>query len=83
MVVVRNQAMRRKLNARKAIDVSGYPIYGGAYVLPFFTEGADYCDSRNERWIWSIGRRKSDGVILASVTDEFYQNDEFECLWLR
>jgi hypothetical protein len=48
-----------------------------------FKEGFDYCDAKNERWIWSIGRRLSDGTVLASLTDEFYQNAEYECLWLR
>jgi hypothetical protein len=59
--VVRNQAMRRKLNSGDAIDVSGYPTYGGAYILPegVFKEGKDYCDAKRERWTWSIGRRKS------------------------
>jgi hypothetical protein len=80
---MRNRAMARKLITGRAIDVSGCERQGGAYVLPSFIEGVDYCDRKEERWIWSIGRRKSDGVILASRTDEFYQNDNFECLWLR
>jgi len=77
--------MRRKVNEGDAIDVGGYITYGGAFVLPegVFKEGKDYCDMKNDRWIWSIGRRKSDGVVLASKTDEFYQNAEFDCLWLR
>jgi len=59
-------------------------INGGAFVPEgVFKEGKDYCDGKRERWIWSIGRRKSDGTILASCTDEFYQNAEYECLWLR
>jgi len=85
MPVYRNQAMRRKLNSGTCIDVSVYPTYGGAYVLPpgVFKEDYDYCDAKQERWIWSIGKRKSDGTVLASTTDEFYQNAEYECLWLR
>lgn len=82
-MVAANQAMRRKLNSGEAIDVSSLPTYGGAYILPTFTEDVDYCNSRTERWIWSIGRRKADGVILASHSTEFYQNAEYECLWLR
>jgi hypothetical protein len=31
-----------------------------------FKEGKDYCDGERERWIWSIGQRKSDGTIFAS-----------------
>lgn len=82
-MVVANQSMRRKLNAGECIDVSGLPTYGGAYVLPAFVEGKDYCNARTERWIWSIGRRKADGTVLASHSDEFYNNAEYECLWLR
>jgi hypothetical protein len=42
-------------NNGDAIDVSGYPTYGGAYILPegVFKEGKDYCDAKRERWIWS------------------------------
>ena len=53
------------------------------YVLDAFAEDIDYCDAKREMWVWSIGRRKSDGVILASMDTVFYQNDAFDCLWLR
>jgi hypothetical protein len=82
-MAVKNLRMREKINSGEAVDVSGLPRYGGAYILPVFTEGKDYCNGRTEQWIWSIGKRKSDGVILASHSDEFYQHAEFECLWLR
>ncbi len=80
-----NLRMREKIAKGEAIDVSRYPTYGGAFILPegVFMENIDYCDAKGERWIWSIGRRKSDGVVLASCTAEFYQNANFECLWLR
>lgn len=85
MPVYRNLRMREKLNKGEAVDVSVYPTYGGAFVLPagIFKEGLDYCDAKNEKWIWSIGRRLCDGVILASYSDEFYRNNNFECIWLR
>jgi len=86
----RNQAMRRKVNKGMAVDIGGYPKdEHGRFILPdgIFQEGADldYCDMRNDAWVWSIGRRKADGVVLASVKafPEFYQNPEFDCLWLR
>lgn len=84
-MTVTNHAMRRKLNVGEAVDVSKCERHGGAYILPpgMFVDGLDYCNARTERWIWSIGRRKSDGVVLASESDEFYQNDNFDCLWLR
>lgn len=37
----------------------------------------------SKHYIWSIGKRHSDGVILASRNGDLYQNPEFECLWLR
>jgi len=80
---VRNHTMRRRLQSGQCIDVGERPTYGGAFILPEFIPGKDYCDAKNERWIWSIGRRVGDGIILASYSDEFYQNNCFECLWLR
>lgn len=49
----------------------------------------DYCISKTEEWIWSIGRLIKDagdvkaGTVLASTTTSLYQNEHFECLWLR
>jgi len=85
MTPIRNLRMAAKLRRGDAIDVSTCQTYGGAYILPpgMFVEGKDYCNAATERWIWSIGQRRSDGVILASHSDEFYHNDNFECLWLR
>lgn len=77
-----NRAMARKLIDGEAIDISGYPRTGQYYIL-IGVEGKDYCDAEREEWIWSIGRRRADGVILASVSSDLYQNPQFECLWLR
>lgn len=89
-----NKAMQRKINSGEAIDLKDCrrieadgTVEGNKknpyYVVENFIDDADYCDSSTESWIWSIGRRKSDGLILASTTADLYQNDEFECLWLR
>ena len=78
-----NRAMGRKLTTRRAIDLSMNPRIGGYYILDKFVERMDYCDAVREVWIWSIGKRKSDGVILASLTTDLYQNPDYECLWLR
>lgn len=78
-----NMAMRRKLVLKKAIDVSACAREVDAYILRKFVEGMDYCDAETEQWIWSIGRRKEDGAILARADTGCYQNDLFECLWLR
>lgn len=81
---MKNQAMLSKLKRFKVIDVSGYPrTLDGHYILPQFISDIDYADCVTEQWIWSIGRRKSDGVLLASKHSDLYQNKDFECLWLR
>lgn len=78
-----NNAMQRKIDANDAIDLSTHPREGDYYVLPLFVDDIDYCDRSKTVWIWSIGRRRSDGVILASTSADLYQNPDFECLWLR
>lgn len=80
-----NVAMKRKLDTGAAIDVGPFKREGGYYVVPAdkFDADADYCDAAITIWIWSIGRRRSDGVILASTKSDLYQNPHFECLWLR
>ena len=79
-----NQAMQRKLADGEAIDISGCEqTPDGLYVLKDFREGVDYCDAVTERWIWSIGRRRSDSVLHASLSGDLYLNPEYECVWLR
>jgi hypothetical protein len=76
-------SMKRKLDAGEAIDISECPREGEYYILKEATERKDYFDLRNEIVIWSIGRRRRDGVILASAKRDLYDNPDFECLWLR
>jgi hypothetical protein len=80
-----NQAMQRKLNRGSAVDISGFAREGDYYIVPAdkYRDGLDFCDAKRERWVWSIGRRESDGVILASLVSDLYDNDAFNCLWLR
>lgn len=82
---MRNRSMARKLLIGEAIDISGQPLADGGYhdMGDVFREGVDYCNATTERWVWSIGRRLSDGKVLASYSTDLYQNDAFECLWLR
>ena len=81
---MRNQAMQRKLENGDAIDVSGFKRTDDwDYILPDFVPDIDYCDRKAEAWIWSIGQHKRTGQILASLSAKFYQNPDFECLWLR
>lgn len=79
-----NASMLRKLEAGKCVDVSECKrTFEGDYILDGVEDGADYCDAKAEQWIWSIGRRRNDGIILASTTSKFYGNPDFECIWLR
>jgi hypothetical protein len=82
---MRNQAMRRALDAGECLDVlkEGQRIQEGLYRLKRFVEDVDYCDSELEQWIWSIGLEKETGEIYASNGTTFYQNEKFKCLFLR
>jgi hypothetical protein len=80
---VENRSMARKLQTRRAVDLSLNPRVGDYYMLDHIIDGMDYCDCEREVWIWSIGRRLSDDVILASTRPDLYQNPHFDCLWLR
>lgn len=85
-----NKAMEEKLNSGSAVDLSGLQrTPSGDYILPaaWWGEaellGRDFCDAKTEEWMWSIGRDLESGDILASTSTKFYQNPEYECLWLR
>lgn len=78
-----NRAMASKILKGEAIDISDRPREGRYVVLDRFFGDTDYCDASTEQWIWSVGRRHSDGKVLASFSGDLYQNPDFECLWLR
>jgi len=81
---MQNKAMERKIASGEAIDIGkNYRTGQGDYILGSFVEEKDYCDSLLEQWIWSIGRHNETGLILASTSTKFYQNDQYECLFLR
>ena len=82
---MRNKSMEQKLAQLDALDVReiGIEVEPGVFELKRFTEDIDYCDAQNEQWIWSIGKRKSDSKIFASVDTRFYGDPGYECLWLR
>jgi hypothetical protein len=82
-VPTRNRGIKRKLAEGTAIDVSDCPREGQYYVLDQVIEGKDYCDGKRGAWIWSIGKRRRDGKILASLRTDLYQHRDFICLWLR
>ncbi len=82
---MQNLTMERKLRTGEALSVlaEGTKISDGYYELKRFVEDKDYCDPQREWWIWSIGRRFSDGQIFAATDTRFYDNPNFECLFLR
>lgn len=81
---MQNKRMAVKIRSNEAIDVSGNPTTKeGYYILDDFFEEKDYCDAAKEQWIWSIGISYTTGLILASTDATFYQNDYFDCIFLR
>jgi hypothetical protein len=84
--------MKRKLERGECLDVESMielaapeagELYAGTWRLDRFVEDVDYCVASAERWIYSIGRRLSDGAIFAALDSRFYQREGFKCLWLR
>jgi hypothetical protein len=89
---MQNQAMRRKLDAGKAIDLARcMRTAAGDYILEKFVKDRDYCDAQLETWIWSIakltrplpsvmadGTRRTlePGTYLASNQSRFYHGSE-------
>ena len=78
-----NIAMAARIKTGECIDVSGCEREGRFFVLTEFIADKDYADAKEERWIWSIGKRHSDGKILAAYSTVFYEHEGYECLWLR
>lgn len=89
---MKNKSMQRKLASGEAYDLKNCKRLerkdstDSFYIIEkewSSISDLDFCDSSTESWIWSVGRRKSDGMILASLGADLYQNPDFECLWLR
>ena len=94
--VLKNRRMQEKLNAAECVDVSqAERTVGGDYLLEEFCHDVDYCDAREEAWIWSIGRLLRPltvvmadgsrrllpaGSYLASTTSRFYTAGESEVI---
>ena len=91
-----NLRMKEALEAGECVDVSAceevepgvFELRGDARESAEDSVGAqgwgvDFCVASREAWIWSIGKRRSDGAVLASTDARFYQHPDFECLWLR
>jgi hypothetical protein len=93
----KNLRMLEKIEAGECLDVetSGDEVEPGVFELHGVAKdaaedsagpqgwGLDFCVKSREEWVWSIGKRLSDGKVLAATDARFYQNEDFECLWLR
>jgi len=76
--------MKAMVESGQATDVSECRrTDDGSYVLDEFVEDQDYCDLTRERWIWSIGKHKVSGQILASTDVVYKDNSQYDLLWLR
>lgn len=88
---MRNKAMERKMEAGAVLNVRVMAtkietsVDGRAtlYTIPRYVDDIDYCDAETEAWIWSIGKSYLTGAIIASTDARYYQNPDFDCLWLR
>lgn len=83
-----NYPMLLKLRDGEAVDISECPRWQDKYydvtkVFRGMDSEVDYCDFKLQRWVWSIGRHKQTGNIYASLDTTFYQNSDFDCVWLR
>jgi hypothetical protein len=81
---MKNDRMQQLIADGEAIDLAGcVRTVDGDYIVENYKDGVDYCDSKRDVWIRSIGQRRSDGQVLASSDWKFYENPDFICIWLR
>jgi hypothetical protein len=80
-----NISMASALKVGHCLDVrrEGRELSEGVFQLKRFIDHVDYCDTLKERWIWSIGKNVHDGRIQASVDTRYYNDPNWECLFLR
>ncbi len=80
-----NVAMAEMLRQGAALSVlsEGKEVQPGLYRLDRFVEDKDYCDPQRELWIWSVGKSVFDGKIYAATDARFYEDPNWECLFLR
>jgi hypothetical protein len=81
---LRNLWMKKALASGEAVDVRmvGIETEPGVFRLDGFIDGVKYVDSQNEQSVHSIGKDLESGEILASLDDRFYQNPDYECIYL-
>ena len=82
---MRNQWMKKALQSGEAVDVRmvGVEAEPGVFRLDGFIDGVTYVDAQEEMFIQSIGKDLERGEILAATDSRFYQNDDYECIYLK
>lgn len=86
---VTNNAAKRMLEKSQAIDVAdiGIEIEPGVWKLNKFVNSSEYYDSKNNKWIESIGQDKETGETFASYDGRFYNPTDvhfkYKTIWLR
>lgn len=81
---MQNSEMKQLLAEGLAIDVSEFPrSSGGEYVLDSYVPSFQYCDAKTETWIVSIACHLASMRLYASTSDDLYQKEGYQCLYLR
>lgn len=81
---LQDKVMQRKIETGKAIDISFFPrTKTGEYILPEYLPRMEYCDTRTEQWVYSIGKEYGTGAIHAATNTRLYQNPRYSCLWVK
>ena len=82
---IRNTWMKNALRSGDAVDVRmmGVEVEPGVFRLTEFIPDVTYVDGEDEAFIQSIGKDNESGEILAATDGRFYQNDDYECVYLH
>jgi len=81
---IKNTWMKNALRSGNAIDVRmlGVEVEPGVFRLSEFIPEVQYVDAEDEDFIRSIGKDLESGEILAAIDTRFYNNEDYECLYL-
>ena len=82
---MRDHEMVLKLDSGEALDVRsiGAEVEPGVFRLTSFTPGYDYCDSKKQIWMMSVGRHLRTGVFYAARDLRYEVDSQYECVWVR
>jgi hypothetical protein len=82
------KAMEELVKTGEAVDVSNChrwmdKFYDVTSTFRGMDAEVDYCDVKAGAWVWSIGEHKVTRRLYASLDASFYDNPDFDCVWLR